>query len=164
MVQNVSSSASNAYGSVSRVGTTENGRAIYQVVDPEGSVAGKMTIPIEQVDVFEKSYNDLMETAPKIQKFALENSSEEKIKKRQKTAKWITGLTGAVGAIIPMIKVRGEGWKGTLKQIGLSLLGGVAGLFLGSIIATATTMPSGTRKFSKATQNISKLDIQPYQE
>ena len=49
----------NSFGTINRVGYTENGRAIYSLVDGKGSVAGKLTIPQDQCDVFEKSYQDI---------------------------------------------------------------------------------------------------------
>ena len=55
----------------------KNGRVVYQVIDGNGQEAGKMSIPQKDCDVFEKSYKDIIETAPKLQKFAEKHSSED---------------------------------------------------------------------------------------
>ena len=82
MVQNVANQGS-AFGGISRIGTTQNGRIIYEITDYNGNEAGKMTVPMQDADTFEKSYQDIMETAPKLQKYALEHSSEQDMKKRK---------------------------------------------------------------------------------
>ena len=160
MVQNVTVSAPNKYGSVNKIGTTENGRVVYQVIDPQGNLAGNMSVAANQADIFEKSYQDLMKSAPKLEEFS-KKMTPAKIEKRQRTAKWITGLSALVGGGIPAIMVKGEGPKGTWKQIGLTALGTIAGLVIGRFIAVKTTTPPGAVEFAKATETISKLDIQP---
>lgn len=156
MVQNIG-----AYGAINRVGTTENGRAIYQVIDGDGKEAGKMSIPQKDCDVFEKSYRDIIETAPKLQKFAEKHSTEESRKNLKKTSNWITGLCTAAGAGIAIFKTTN---LKTWKQVLITLGGTIAGLAAGMGISFAVTSPPGIMKFNKATQNISKLDIQPIQE
>lgn len=153
MVQNV-----NSYGAITKVGQTENGRVIYQVIDGNGQVAGKMSIAQKDCDVFEKSYKDIIETAPKLQKFAEKHSSEESRKKLKKTSNWITGLSAAVGAGIGIFKTThlNKTWMQALFTIG----GAIAGLAAGMGISFAVTAPPGIMKFNKATRNISKLDIQ----
>ena len=101
MVQNISKQP-NTYGAINKIGVTENGRAIYQVIDGTGQTAGKMSIPQKDCDIFEKSYKDIIETAPKLQKFAEKHSTEESRKKLKKTSNWITGLctAGAAGVAI----------------------------------------------------------------
>ena len=145
------------FGSIGRVGVTENGRAIYQLTDAEGNVAGKLTLPPEQCDIFEKSYTDIMETAPKMQKFA-QKMTPERMEKRKKTANWVLGLSTLTGFLVPAIMVRSKGqfWK--------TALGTIAGLTVGSVASFKLKTPPGAMKFSKATQNLAKLDAQPYQE
>lgn len=156
MVQNIGNQQ-NAYGAINRIGTTENGRVVYQVVDGNGQEAGKMSIPQNQCDIFEKSYKDIMETAPKLQKFAEKHSTEESRKKLKKTSNWITGICAAVGAGIGIFKTTN---LKTWKQILFTTGGLIAGLAAGMGISFAVTSPPGIMKFNKATQNISKLDIQ----
>ena len=69
-----------SFGNVQKIGSTQNGRIVYRVIDSKGEEAGRLTVPQNEVDTFESAYRDIMDTAPKIQKFALENSSEEDIK------------------------------------------------------------------------------------
>ena len=71
----------NSYGNIQRVGASENGRVLYRVIDSNGQEAGKLTVAGKDTDKFEQSYREIMEAAPKIQKFVTENSSEEDIKK-----------------------------------------------------------------------------------
>ena len=156
MVQSVNNQQ-NALGSVTREGLTAEGRAIYKLTDTEGKLAGKLSIPQEQCDVFEKSYNDIVATAPKMQEFA-QKMTPEKMQKRKKTANWILGLSTLTGFLIPAIAVRGkyQGLKTTL--------GTLIGLTVGSIASFKLKTPPGAMKFSKATQNLTKIDVQPYQD
>lgn len=156
MAQGINNSQ-NAFGTINKVGVTENGRAIYQLTDGDGNVAGKLTIPQNQADIFEKSYQDIMDTAPKMQKFA-QKMTPEKMQKRKKTANWILGLSTLTGFLVPAIAIRGKGqfWKTALSTI--------AGLAVGSIASFKLKTPPGAIKFAKATQNLTKIDAQPYQE
>ena len=163
MVQNVSTNSQNNLGSITRIGNTNNGRVVYQVTDNTGTVAGKMSVAQKDCAVFEKAYKDMIEAAPKLQEFAKKTSPEEMYKKQKRT-KWIIGGCGLLGGIWPLLKCKGEGWIGLLKQVGLTTLGTAAGLLAGIFIASKTMTPPGAAKFSKATQTISKLDIQPVQE
>ena len=162
MVQSVGNPApiTNKYGSVNRIGTTENGRVIYQVIDPSGKHAGNMSVAANHADVFEKSYNQLLENAPKLQKYA-EATDPVKMEKIKNRGKWIRAIFTCVGGGIPLIKVKGDGPKGTWKQIGLTALGTLAGFIVGSFVAAKVTTPPGAKEFTQATQTISKLDIQP---
>ena len=101
MVQNVSNQTS-SFGGINRIGTTQNGRIVYEVIDSNGQEAGKLTIPAQDADTFEKSYYDIMDAAPKIQKFSLEHSSAEDMKKR-KTA---SNIMIAAGMIIDKLKAQ----------------------------------------------------------
>ncbi len=160
MVQNITNQNA-SFGSISRVGTTPDGRIIYQVNDSSGQEAGKMTIAAQDADVFEKSYNDIMEAAPKIQKYAIEHSSPEDSEKRKKTSRIITLLTTLIGAGVPIYLTRKSS---TWKQV-FSVLGGtITGLIAGIGISFATLTPPGMMKFSKASKNLSKIEIQPFNE
>ncbi len=151
----------NSYGNIQRTGTTPNGRAIYRVIDSTGEEAGKLTLPVGDSDRFEKAYKDIMETAPKIQKYVAENSSEEDIKKRRTLSRIIVGSCGLVGAAVPIALTRKAS---TLKQILATVAGIVAGLSGGFALSLSATTPPGTYKFAKATRTISKLDIRPLPE
>ena len=92
----------NSYGNIQRIGTTPNGRAIYRVIDSQGEESGKLSVPQNQVDKFESAYRDVMDTAPQIQKFVLENSSEQDIKKRRNKSRAIVATGGIIGAAVPI--------------------------------------------------------------
>ena len=149
----------NPYGSIQRYSELPNGRIVYGVIDSEGNKAGKLTVPIEEVDIFEASYKEILETAPKIQAYVKANSSEESIRKRRNTARGIVGLSGVIGAAIPLIILR-KSTSVTKKILG-AVAGIVVGLSAGFAASLGVTTPPGSLKFAKATRNISKLDIQP---
>lgn len=165
MVQAISNQTQspNGYGSINRIGRTDNGRVVYQVVDAEGKEAAKMSVAQRDSDTFEKSYKTIMVSAPKMQKYA-ETTSPEEMKKKQSQAKWIIAGCGLLGGIVPLLKSKGNGFWGAMKQLGLTLLGTGAGLVGGIYIAGKMVTPPGAAEFTKATQTISKLDIQPVQE
>ena len=151
----------NSYGNIQRVGTTPNGRALYRVIDSNGQEAGKLSVAGTDTDKFEQSYRDIMEAAPKIQKYVTENSSEEDIKKRKTTSRLIAGGGALAGLAIPIALTRKAS---TLKQILSTVAGLVIGLTAGFVTSLAVTTPPGTYKFAKASRTISKLDIQPVME
>lgn len=157
MVEMINTNNPNPYGSINRIGTTENGRAIYQILDEKGKEAAKMSLPETECDKFEKSYNTIIETAPKIQRYAQKHSSPEEIAKKRKTSNWIMALSTIAGVAIPMMTLRGSKWK----TIPLTIAGLVAGLAGGIGISTAVTSAPGTMKFAKAVKRLSKLDVQP---
>lgn len=162
MVQNVSNPATNNYGSINRVGTTDNGRVIYQVTDGAGKIAGNLSVAQKDCDIFEKSYKDIMEATPKLQNY-VQTTPPQKMEKMQKLSKWIIAGGALIGGLIPAIKVKGEGVPGAIKQIFATLLGTGVGLGLGIGVATKTCTPPGSVQFTKATQQLSKIDIQPVQ-
>lgn len=155
MTQNISISTPNTLGSINRIGTSNDGRGIYQITDSEGKVAGKMSVAPQDCDKFESSYNKMLASAPKLQSY-MQNTSPEKMQKKQKLAKWLVGGGAIIGGLWPALKV-----KGTFKQITLTLLGTGAGLASGVFLASKIITPPGAKDFSQATQTISKLDIQP---
>lgn len=157
MVQNLSTTGTNPYGgNINKIGMTENGRVIYQVTDAEGKAASALSVAQKDCDVFEKSFRDIMEAAPVVEKYA-QTTTPEKMKKKQSMSKWVIGGLTGIGALIPMIKVKG-GW---MKQTLFTLAGGIAGFAAGMGISLATFTPPGAAKMAKATKNLSKLDIQP---
>lgn len=158
MVQGISAQTNNSFGVVNRIGNTPDGRVVYQVIDAEGKEAGKLSLPAQECDVFEKSYKDIMEAAPKIQKFAQQHSSPEDVRKRRNISRTIICFGTAIGAAIPIYLTRNAT---TAKQIIATSIGILSGLAGGFGLSLATTTPPGTIKFSKATKNLSKLDIQP---
>ena len=149
----------NPYGSIQRYAELPNGRILYGVIDSDGNKAGKLTIPKEEADVFEASYKEILETAPKIQAYVKANSSEESIKKRRNMARGIVGLSGVIGATIPLVILR-KSTSVTKKILG-TVAGIVVGLSAGFISSLGVTTPPGSLEFAKATRNLSKLDIQP---
>ena len=163
MVQNLSTQPQNNFGTISRVGATNNGRIVYQVTDGAGKASVKMSVAQKDCDKFEKSYKDIMESAPKLQKYA-QSVPPEKMQKKQKIAKWIVGGCALLGGLWPALKVKGAGFPGFIKQAGLTLLGAGAGAVAGMFVASKMVTPPGAMQFAKASQTLSKLDIQPVQE
>ena len=160
MVQNLSNSTQNQYGTINKIGTTPEGRVVYQIDDPKKQQSLRMSVAAKDSDTFERSYKQIMESAPKMQAYA-EKTPPEKIEKNQKLAKWLVAGCGLVGGLIPMLKVKGDGFLGVLKQVGLTLLGTGAGLGVGLFSASKIVTPPGAKEFTQATQALSKLDIKP---
>lgn len=157
MVQNMNVAGSNPYGgNINKIGMTENGRVIYQVTDATGKTASALSVAQKDCDIFEKSFRDMMESAPKLERY-VKTTTPERMKKNQSMSKWIIGGLTGLGAVIPMIKTKG-GW---MKQTLFTLAGGIAGFAAGMGISLAAFTPPGAAKMAKATKNISKLDIQP---
>ena len=129
MTQSISQNP-NQYGTINRIGTTPDGRGVYQIDDPNKKQSIRMSVAAQDCDTFEKSYTKILESAPKLQEYA-EKTPPEKIAKNQKIAKWLVAGLGLVGGIIPLIKCKGNGFWGTLKQLGITLLGTGAGLGAG---------------------------------
>ena len=162
MVQNVSNQAQNSYGSLNKIGMTSNGRVLYQVVDASGQNSAKLSVAPQQADTFEKSYNTIMQNAPRMQKY-VETMGPEKLEKKQKMAKWMVFGGAVLGGIYPLLKIKCNGFWGFVKSVGLTLLGAGAGGALGVYGASKIVTPPGAKELTKATQVISKLDIQPEQ-
>lgn len=154
-------SPNNPYGNIQRIGTTPNGRSVYRVIDSQGQESGRLSVPQMQADTFEAAYRDIMDSAPKIQKFVIENSSEEDIKKRRTLSRIIVGAGGIIGAAVPIILTRNSS---TTKKVLTTVAGIITGLTGGFAASLAATTPPGTYKFAKATRTFSKLDIQPMQD
>ncbi len=164
MVQNLGSpqggqTSANPYGNIQKIGKLNNGRVVYRVVDSKGGEAGKLTVPQNSADTFERAYCDIMEAAPKIQKYVAEHSTDEDLKKRKKKSNIIIAAGAALGASIPIFLTRNSNktWKQIVATIP-GILAGIAGGFAASMYFTA---PPGTMKFANASKTISKLDIQP---
>ena len=158
MVNGITGFKQNSYGNIQRMGSTENGRAIYRVIDSDGKEAGRLSVAGTDTDKFESAYRDIMDAAPKIQKYVTENSSEADIKKRRNLSRAIVGVGGFLGAAIPIALTRKAS---TLKQILATVTGVVTGLSAGFATSLSVTTPPGTYKFAKASRTFAKLDIQP---
>lgn len=151
----------NSYGSISRVGSTDNGRVIYQVNDPTGQTAGKVTVAEKSSDVFEKAYDDLLKSAPKMQKYAEEFQDPKNQEKARKTNRWakIIGASGALLAASALTRKMKTFW-----QACICALSAIAGYFGGLYAGAKLTTPKEAMVFTKALQTISSLDVQPYNE
>ncbi len=159
MVQNVTNQGQNLYGSINRVGTTQDGRGVYQVNDGTGKVAGRLSVAENDCDKFEKTYQKIMEAAPKIQAFAAE-ATPEKLEKKKKRASWTLGISTLVGAAIPIYLTRNaKVWKQALAAIP----GALVGLMGGSMIARKTLTPPGMAELNEASKTLESLDIKPMQ-
>ena len=148
-----------SYGNVLRAGNLPNGRVMYNVIDSEGNKAGKLSLPAQQVDVFEASYKQILDSAPKIQAYVKANSSEESINRRRNMARGIVATSGIVGAAIPLMILK-KSTSVTKKILG-AVAGIVTGLSAGFIASLGVTTPPGSLEFAKATRTLSTLDIQP---
>lgn len=148
-----------SYGNILREGVLPNGRVLYNVIDSEGNKAGKLSVPMEQVDTFETSYNQILDSAPKIRDFVKANSSEEAITKRRNLGRGIVASCGVAGAALPLIILR-KSTSVTKKILGV-VAGIVAGLSAGFAASLGVTSPPGSMDFALASRNLSKLDIQP---
>lgn len=168
MVQNISTSKqTNQFGTISKVGTTAEGRVIYQLNDAEGKPASKLSVAQAHSDTFEKSFNTILENAPKVQDFQenLTPRQAEKLKTRSKRIKWVSTLAGfLVPAIFVRAKFAKKEWLKSLIQGATTLVGTAGGFIAGQLIAAKTTTPPGAMEMAKATQVMSKLDIRPFEE
>ncbi len=158
----VSGVNSNNFGTITRVGNTNSGRAVYEVKDPEGKPAGKITIPQQNCDVFEKSYTDMLDAAPKMEEFAKEAATPERQEKNRKINKWSRIIGAGAGLIASSLLVRKKISKYWLQAL-ICVPATLAGLFGGAYAGTRLTTPNYAIKFTKAMQNISKIDVQPYE-
>ena len=158
MVNGITGFKQNSYGNIQKIGSTEHGRAIYRVIDSDGKEAGRLSVAGTDTDKFESAYRDIMDAAPKIQKYVTENSSEADIKKRRNLSRAIVGAGGFIGAAVPIALTRKAS---TLNQILATVAGVVAGLSAGFATSLYVTTPPGTYKFAKASRTFAKLDIQP---
>lgn len=150
-----------AYGGVNKVGTTADGRVIYQVNDPTGRVAGRLSVPIKDCDTFEYSYKQVIAAAPKLQAY-MNKMTPEKMKKKQKTASWTVGILGALGAGIPIYYTRNiTGKAKILKQAAAALGGAIVGLGTGIFVAKKMMTPPGAKEITEAQKNLEKIDIKP---
>ena len=158
MVNGITGFKQNSYGNIQKIGSTEHGRAIYRVIDSDGKEAGRLSVAGTDTDKFESAYRDIMDAAPKIQKYVTENSSEADIKKRRNLSRAIVGAGGLIGVAVPIALTRKAS---TLKQILATVADVVAGLSAGFVTSLSVTTPPGTYKFAKASRTFAKLDIQP---
>ena len=160
MVQNYNS----GYGVINKVGTTADGRVVYQVNDPTGKVAGRLSVPLKDCDTFEHSYKQVIDAAPKLQTY-MNKMTPEKMKKKQKTAKWTIGILGAIGAGVPAYLTRNLVGKGqVLKQVLASLGGAVVGLGSGIFVAKKMLTPPGAKEIAAAQKNLENIDIRPVEQ
>ena len=149
----------NSYGNIQRAGTLPNGRTLYRVIDAEGKEAGRLSVPNKQRDTFEKAYVDIIDSAPKIQQFAREHSSEKERANRLNKFRTLVTVGGITGAIVPLVLLRNS--TSVTKQI-LSSVGGIlVGISSGFGLSMVVNSPPGTLKFAKASHTLSKIDIQP---
>lgn len=156
MVQNVSNQ--NPYGSIDRVGMTQDGRVVYKVTDGNGEIAGGLSVAQKDCDMFERSYRDVMEAAPKLEQY-MKTHTEEDMKRQQKRGRWIIGGSALIGGLIPALTSHFITQK-TVWQALMTLAGTVAGLFVGIKVGTKAMTPPGAEQMTRATQTLSKLDIQ----
>ena len=146
-------------GYIKRAGSLPGGRVVYRVYDSNGKETQKLSVPNEETDVFESSYNKIIKTAPQIKKYVAENSSDEDLRRRRAFGRNVIATGAAIGAAAPVMLL----WHSNsmTKKI-LGTIGGViAGLAAGFAASMYIMTPPGTSDFIKAHRKISKLDIQP---
>ena len=141
MVQNASMSQSQ-FGTIARVGMTQDGRAVYQVVSADGKSGMNVSIPNHDCDRFERAYNDLTEAAPKLQAYMETHSTPEAAKKvRRRTAWTIGGVTGAAFIGTSLLTRK---WKPVWKWL-TTIAGGIAGFVGGAVVAAKMSTPPGAK-------------------
>ena len=158
MVQNINNQQIPGFGSINRIGQTQDGRVVYSVRDPEGNEGGKLSVNSLDVDAFEKSYNKMMNAVPKLQDYTEKAVSPDFQKQKNKQANWARGIGVAIGSAIPIILTRNKKtWVQVLTTVPGAIAGFIAGAFAGRFILT----PPGAISFAKATQTLQNLDIKP---
>lgn len=149
----------NSYGNIERAGNLPNGRVLYNVIDSEGQNAGKLSVPQEQTEVFEQTYKNILDIAPKIRAYVDANSSNEAIRKRRNMSRTIVGTCGLIGTAVPLIILR-KSTSMTKKILG-AVTGIVSGIAVGFVASLGVSTPPGSLEFAKARRTLSDLDIQP---
>ena len=159
MVNSVSSGDlnPNAYGSIKKAGVQNNGRVLYSVFDSNGNENKKLSVPLNQADTFEKSYNTILDKAPKIKEYVKVHSSKEDIRKRKYLSAFVLANGGFWGCMLPLWFTRN---KSSLTQILSTGTGIFIGLTAGLAYSLNIMTPPGTYEFQKATKELKKLDIQ----
>ena len=149
----------NQYGTINRVGMTQEGRAVYQITSADGYQSANVSIPAQDCDRFERAYSDMMDAAPKLEQYMQTHSSPEDMKKVKRKAGWILGGTTGVGFLIPALATKNMGSK-VWKWV-ITIAGTIAGFFAGSILSAKASIPPGAKEFTNATKIISEIDVQP---
>lgn len=144
------------YGVVQRVGKLNNGRVVYQILDSGGEPAGRVSLPQNQVDTFERTYNQIIESANEINTYVNTHSTAEDHKKRKRLSAISILGCGIAGGAIPIFWTKNSS---ALKQIFATAIGVLAGLITGLAIALEINTPKGSYKFSKAKHRLLDLDI-----
>ncbi len=144
------------YGVVQRVGKSNNGRVVYQIFDSSGEPAGRISLPQNQVDTFERTYNQIIDSAREINEYVNTHSSPVDIKNRKRNSVISILGCGIVGGAIPIFLTRNST---VLKQILATAIGVFAGLITGLAMALEINTPKGSYKFSKAKHKLLDLDI-----
>lgn len=157
MTQNIQT---NSMVHVERVGMTQNGRVVYQIGSQDGKTAGIMTLPAQQCDSFEKAVDDLNKAAPKLEEY-MKTQTPESLKRKQKQAKWALILSTLTGSIIPAATT---GKLNRWLQWGTTIAGGIVGFVAGKFIGSKIATPPGAKDIARASEIISKLDVQPLQD
>lgn len=155
MVQNLSANQSMQVGVLNRLGINKDGRVEYKIASADESQKLLISVPQNQADIFEKSYNDLMKSAIVIQKHTAD-MTPEKLEKRKSAAKWTIGIPTAIGGLTAVLKTSK---LKTWKQVAWTAVGTITGMAVGSLTAKALFTPPGMDKFKKATDTLTKLDI-----
>ena len=158
MVQGINSGNQTKYGTIEKIGATPDGRAVYKLVNGDGSVAGGISIPQKDCDTFEIGYNMMMSAAPKLDNY-MKTHSEEDIKRQQKRGRRIIGGSTLAGGLIPALfsyKLTSNIWLQILMTVG----GTVAGFFAGRGIGIKVMTPPGADELQKASKMLSNIDIQ----
>ena len=151
----------NSYGGIRRVSMDAGNRMVYSVIDSQGREAGKISVASKDIDTFERSYADIMEATPKIQKFMEENSTPEAFNKRKNLSRLSLAACGISGAVIPIVLTKNCSMT---KKVISTVLGIAAGLAAGVASYLSISTPPGTFKFMNASKKLSNIDIQKVQE
>lgn len=156
MVQGINA---NSLGSIARTGEMDNGRIVYAVNDPTGNTVGKVSIPPQQCDVFESSYKNLMDSAPKMQAIAEKYQDPKTMERMRKVSKWSKIIGSGTGLALSAVltKKMKFGWQALICTVST-----IAGLIGGTVAGAKITTPKEALKFTNAMQNLSKVDTKVY--
>ena len=133
---------------------------IYQVNYSSGRVAGRLSVASKDSDSFEKSYQTIIQNAPKLQKYA-ETTSADDLKKQKKKAYWIIGGLTALCSAVPIYLTRNlEGKRVLAKQCLATLAGAAVGLSAGVFAAKKISTPPGAVELNEASKVLASLDIE----
>ena len=144
-------------GTISKSGSPVNGKQAYELKDEQRNKKYTFTVPEENIDSFEKLYEENNNIAQEINNPEVQEKLRQKgfdFGKKLKTVTTIGTISGAVIPAVIAICTKGKIWKralfGTLSSLVGAALGAWGSTFIGVRI--------GLRGIFKADENVKKMD------